>query len=62
MVERLINYTAIQYDMETHADGEYFWKDGKEYLQNGDEVIPIWKSFPDMETALAALKELDTDE
>lgn len=43
--------------MSTHKDGEFYTENGIEYFQDGDRAIEIACSYPDIETALAALKE-----
>ena len=43
--------------MSTHKDGEFYTENGIEYFQHGDKTIEIACSYPDIEAALAALKE-----
>lgn len=38
-----------------HEDGTFYTENGVEYFQDGSESIELAGSYPDVETALAAL-------
>ena len=58
--ENHVKYIFYLFDIQTmnkHEDGQLYTENGVEYFQHGSRSIEIAGSYPDIETALAALKE-----